>query len=142
MALHINFRIRVGDRFYFLNNIETAKRIDFDFSQFINIPIWQQCTEIKDVNNKMIYEGDILKYRIGTTDYEYEVKFGQYSSFQEKGNGFYLSPFKKEGSELTGFSPGPNYFRFEIVGNIFDKPKKIYVLKDFNPYTYNPYDKD
>lgn len=122
---NINFRIRAGAKFLYTGDLNELKSLSIDLKQENNIT-WQQCSEIPDKKGVMIYEGDILKYTIGTVNFTYLVRFGiyKYPSISDKnsGNGFYIQIVDNK-----NFYPAPLHDgmtkAFEVIGNVFDNPE-------------------
>ena len=81
-----------------------------------DVDIIMQCIGDWDKNNKLIYEGDLLRYKDETQEYLFEVAFDQ-EDFQFKfffrGNNYYSYEF-----ELS---------ECEIVGNIYENPELIKI---------------
>lgn len=130
MQREIKFRVWdvVGDRWM---EIFEVNLLDKDY---LNNPeyIVQQSTDIKDHNNKEIYEGDIidLTYSIGherdsSQDYygEYSVEFknGEWKLIKTK-----IYDEDDYNNELSLWSEASDYQKkmgmetFEIIGNIFE----------------------
>lgn len=87
--------------------LHVGKR-DFKFENLI------QCTNLKDKNGKLIYEGDIVKDDHGALHY---VKWCY--------NGFQLNPVWK-----NGYTIGIVDNEIEVIGNIYQNPELLKGLQN------------
>jgi len=128
MNRELNFRIRAGDKFIYTGDLNELKTLFIDLKKENSLITWQQCSEIKDRKGNLIYEGDILKYSLGTINYIYTVKFGayRYPSIMDKnaGTGFYLDVIGDKNFYPTSLHDGMTR-AFEIIGNTFDNPDML-----------------
>ncbi len=79
----------------------------------------QQFTSLLDKNNKEIYEGDIIKYKIWQN--EYEIQEFQKIRYVEFKNGCFYPREHKEECEDGWYSYGTK--ELEVIGNIFENPE-------------------
>lgn len=76
---------------------------------------FEQCTGLRDKNDKLIYEGDIVKYKL-----LYEDEFiGDYYKEVSYNKGFF-EPFNHCFNSRSIFSSIEN---IEVVGNIYENPE-------------------
>ena len=72
--------------------------------------VLEQCTGAKDMNGKLIYEGDIVKFY----EYNYEVYFNENTSAMDIWNE------KKEVGHSLYY-----HEKFEVIGNIHENPELL-----------------
>lgn len=91
-----------------------------------------QYTGLKDKNGKMIFEGDILKYKEMQFEHRAVVCFGKYEYDRNKNAGFYLHWYY--GSCVEYYRKDIGYWSenrvIEVIGNIHDNPELLEVSHD------------
>lgn len=114
--MKINTRIysKNKNRMYYINDKEYINKTEC---------IEMLCTNLKDINNIMIYEGDMLYY-----DEEYTGKYGyaivEFGDYLEENNehyGFYLK--FKDG--VTVGIDSEVMDEYEIIGNIYENKELL-----------------
>jgi uncharacterized phage protein (TIGR01671 family) len=85
-----------------------------------------QCTNLKDTNNKLIYEGDIIELEGKIRG---EVKFGEYKTYDLADithYGFYVnfSSIDKICTIIDAVNPNI-YKQCQVVGNIYENPELL-----------------
>lgn len=80
----------------------------------------EQCTGLKDKNGKLIYEGDILKIVLHSTQHK-PFAFQEKAVVEFKEGAFGHKDFVGHAS-LNHYAPGVT---FEIIGNIHENPELL-----------------
>ena len=118
MEDRFKFRVwdKVSKRYFFLE----LKFGDNGYHPlFIEKPIFEQCTGLKDKNSKLIYEGDIV--RCGKTgQFVYKV------SFNKRFASFVL--IRKEDTSNHYFGEAVEAEDVEVIGNIHENPDLLEVV--------------
>lgn len=106
--------------------------LDTHFDVRNNDVVVEQCTELKDKNGKLIYEGDIV-----ITYYNGEPT-GQMYIYHWEAPAFYVEPFEK------GKPSGRHYYYFavenercKVIGNIRENPDLLNNPENFNTSAEN-----
>ena len=97
-----------------------------DFGQVLNDDELEleQCTGLTDKNNKLIYEGDILKFRDEPNDYEWtgRIEFGNPNYGYTWGFQIvHLSGPKPNIDTLCWFDMEEGRVYSEVIGTVFDE---------------------
>jgi hypothetical protein len=85
---------------------------------------WMQCTELKDKNGKLIYEGDVLWH--DELDMMFVVKFGGFFEcingkvLPYHGNGYGIHYCTEDEKNVIGASPFGEERDFLVQGNIYE----------------------
>ncbi len=87
--------------------------------------IIEQCTGLKDKNNKLIYENDILKSDDGEESYMIRVKY-----FEDEAK-YYIAYYVDNGDWEYNLDEleMQDLYQFEIIGNIYENPELMGVDK-------------
>lgn len=129
----INFRVRFAGRFFYTGDLNTIDTFELNLKNSTGLhAVWQQSSDIADKRGLVIYEGDIVKYSIGTVEHFYLVKFGQYDLDENSGCGWYIEMITDKKYWPTAMTNKANLY-LEVVGNEYDNPElmipKIQSLK-------------
>lgn len=88
---------------------ESFFNADYDFTECVV----EQCTGLKDKNNKLIYEGDIVTDGFNTFVVEWYKEMAQF-----------VARFRDEKHLYTVFYPDDANTKYEVLGNIHEGKKK------------------
>lgn len=123
------FYAHSGEKKYILIDNDIA--VGYLAMKEVNLDTIGQYTGLKDKNDKMIFEGDIVKNEWCFIKGNSIVRFGEYKSFDSSNDyqcghlGFYLehiSDFNKRTvrKDIMYFAN-----KCEIIGNVFDNPELL-----------------
>jgi len=84
-----------------------------------------QSTGLKDINDKEIYEGDVIKVSNGLCDIDEENPF-VVVKWDEEAGGYTMKDFTGEFDTLNiGWQIADKLVRVEVVGNIYENPELL-----------------
>ena len=87
--------------------------------------ILMQSTGLKDINDKEIYEGDVIKVSNGLCDIDEENPF-VVVKWDEEAGGYTMKDFTGEFDALNiGWQIADKLVRVEVVGNIYENPELV-----------------
>lgn len=93
-----------------------------------------QCTGLRDVHDKLIFEGDIVRYRYDA-DHTFDLQDNEwdYGVVVWQGEKYEYPAFDldKHNFHSNGLSYilGSDVYEIEIAGNVYDNPELLEVLK-------------
>lgn len=107
-------------------------RLDFYCRCIVNASTICQCTGLKDKNDKLIWENDIIKKEF-YTDYDMYANSEKYIGIMKyEDGGWCVNILKADGYICTipiieTLSYSKDVEHFEVIGNIFDNPELLEV---------------
>jgi uncharacterized phage protein (TIGR01671 family) len=102
-----------------------------DFQNLIDTPAYtiMQCVGVRDKNNNLIFEGDLLKYKACTQEYLLVVSYDKEDlqfKFFSKDNNSYPSVITSDGVKSSiAVVASFELSECEVVGNIYENPELL-----------------
>lgn len=109
----------MNDRFKFRFYNETTNKMVYDANNNAPQPTLMQCTGLKDKNDKLIYEGDIVRFHFDNDEIIAVVEWDNNESR------FYLNTTDYFGDKYVTDYEITKQEKYKIIGNTYENPELL-----------------